>query len=476
MIKRISTLPWQLIILIALAIVRGLIYLALFPPWVAPDEPAHFEVIRIIGQEQQLPSSVYYKSTPINSELSYSFQTFRMWELLERSTPSQLLDNPQNLTQISFFNYPYPGQWILVDNYPLLPHTALSPLVYLFRGFDIATELYMLRFVSIILMTGVVTLAWLITKRVFPQKPQFWLAIPAFVIFLPMHTHIFASVNTDVFAIVLTSVLLLLLISFFDDGILILKVALVVVLLILALFTKRTVIFTWLWVGFTVILYLGYRRQWPAKRIALTGLGTIVSLGAVLIFIIFNADLLTNLNITLFNMNIGQNISAYFFASQNLSPAQLVETYIKSGLFAFITFWGNFGGATINIPWPWAWGLMIICAVIIIRAIIYLIKLFKESIPATQYQRNALIVFVAGTLLSLANAFFPVLAAGPRWGPPARYFFPVIIPIATFFFLGVRQLCPPKYRDTHLLYIWLAGLITYDTLVVTVILLPFLYG
>ena len=78
MIKRISILHWQLIILIALAVIRGLIYLSLFPPWVAPDEPAHFEVVRIIGQEQQLPTSNYYQATSIDIALEIAAEDYNI--------------------------------------------------------------------------------------------------------------------------------------------------------------------------------------------------------------------------------------------------------------------------------------------------------------------------------------------------------------------------------------------------------------
>lgn len=470
-----ALIHWQLILLLGLAFIRGLIYLSIFPPWVAPDEPAHFEAVRIIGQKQQLPSRDYYQSNPINPELSASFQTFRMWELLERVTPTELLQR-RRLNDVPFIHYPYPGKWVYAETYPLLPHQLLSFISGLVAPFDIAAELYILRLVSVTLSMLVTLLAWLITRRVFPDQPQFWLAIPAFILFLPMHTHIFASLNTDVFAITLTSFLLLLLISFFDQGLSAPKVVLVIILLALALFTKRTIVFTFLWVGFTGILYLGYRRNWPLKRMLIIGLVTLACLGLGLWLVISNAHLLTNSAITLFNMNIGGNLPVDHLFFQNLSAPELLRIYIRSGLFAFITFWGNFGGANINIPWAWAWALMLGSSLIICGALFYIMNQFRHPERTGGNQQLILIVFISGVGLSLLNAFFPVLVSGPTWGPPARYFFPVIIPVATFFFLGIWQLFPAKYRQTYLLPIWLAGLISYDLLVLTQVLIPYLYG
>jgi hypothetical protein len=464
---------WQLVLLIGLTLVRGLIYLSIFPPWVAPDEPAHFEAVRIIGQEGYIPSSAYYEATPVNAELSQSFQTFRMWELLERATPTWLLKE-EGLTDISFTHYPYPGRLIYADTYPILPHLLLSPISDLTASFDIATELYILRLVSIVLAIAVTIMAWLITRRVFPDQPQFWLAIPAFVVFLPMHTHIFASLNTDIFAILLASVLLFLLLSLFDRGLSRLKLLFAICLLLLALFIKRTLIFTFLWVGIAAIWYLGQRYQWPLKRIAQAGLITLALIGAGLSCVIINSQRLANSFITLFNMDIGRDLSFAFL--KHLSLSEITTIYIKSGLFAFITFWGDFGGANINIPWPWAWGLMAFCGLIGAGAFTHIFNAFRHPERCSPYQRHAFMIFITGIILSLTNAFFPVIVVGPTWGPPARYFFPVIIPIATFFFLGVRQLCPARYRPTYLLPLWLTGLVAYDALVMTRVLIPFLYG
>jgi hypothetical protein len=468
-----SIIFWQLVILIGLTLTRGVIYLSVFPPWVAPDEPAHFEAIRILGQEQQIPSYSYYASKPVNVELSQSFQMFRMWELLERPTPA--IDN-NDLSHISFINYPYPGRLIYADTYPILPHMLLAPISRLAASFDIATELYLLRFVSVALAIVVTLLAWLITRRVFPDQPQFWLAIPAFIIFLPMHTHIFASLNTDVFAIVLASILLLLLVSFFDQGASIFKIIWVACLLLLALFIKRTIIFTFLWVGIVAILYLGYRRNWPLKRVILIGSIILTCLGVGLWLVIINSYLLADSLITLFNMNIGKSLPFFYLLNQNLSSSEIITIYIKSGLFAFITFWGDFGGANINIPWPWAWGLMLLSGLIILGACLYTFDLFRNNEKMHGHRQIIFIIFIAGIILSLSNAFFPILVSGPTWGPPARYFFPVIIPIATFFFLGVWQLFPANYRQSYLLPLWLLGLVSYDALVMTQVLIPFLYG
>ena len=119
---------------------------------------------------------------------------------------------------------------------------------------------------------------------------------------------------------------------------------------------------------------------------------------------------------------------------------------------------------------------MALSVILIFGAAVYIFGSFQKPGRVNNFQRNVFIIFITGTILSLLNAFFPVLVAGPAWGPPARYFFPGIIPIATFFYLGAWQLCPAKYRQTHLLTVWLVAWVAYDALVIVRVLLPFLYG
>jgi len=253
-------------------------------------------------------------------------------------------------------------------------------------------------------------------------------------------------------------------------------ILLLLLLLFLALLTKRTLVFTILWVGLVATLYVGYRRQWAMKRIVIAGLAVVLFITIGLAWVILNPQVLDNSIINMFNINIAKQFAVLYLVERGASLPEILELYIKSGLFAFITFWGNFGGATTNIPWPWAWSLMAVCAVVLFGAGRYLYKAFTPAKGVSSYQKNVFIIFIAGIALSLLNAFFPVLVAGPSWGPPARYFFPMIIPIATFLFLGTWHLFPAKYRQVYLLPLWLAALVTYDALVISRVLIPFLYG
>ena len=44
-----------LLALLVLALLRGLVYLALLPPWQHYDEPTHFEYVQLIAERKKLP-------------------------------------------------------------------------------------------------------------------------------------------------------------------------------------------------------------------------------------------------------------------------------------------------------------------------------------------------------------------------------------------------------------------------------------
>ncbi len=467
---------WQLVILLALALVRGLIYLSVFPPWLAPDEPAHFEAIRIYNLVGTPPTEEYYRATPVDPNFAQSMKTFRLWEFSERVTPSQPLDSIRT-NLFDFMRYVYPGGLILAETHAMLPYVVLWPVSVIIQPLDTITELYLLRLVSVLLGLAVVAQAWHITRLVFPQQPQFWLAIPAFIVFLPMRTHIFAAVNTDVFAILLVSSMLWLVVIIFYRGLNWQRAVALLLLAVFTLFVKRTALFAIVWMGVAALFYLGYRRQWPLRRLLLGVLLTLALFAGLLVLALTNAGKLAALNITLFNVGfVNGPLTDIVLATDGLDWAQASQLIFRLVLFAHITFWGVFGFNNINIPWSLNYGLMLLTALVTLGAIIAVWQSVGRSRAEDNRYGSVITIFAVGVLLALLSAFFPGMFRGMAWGPQARYYFPVIIPLAIFFFLGVWQLCPARYRQRVVLPLWLLALIGFDVYVLGGLLLPYLYG
>ena len=67
-------------LLTALAVVHGLLYAFLIPPWQAPDEIAHFEYARLLA-ERWRPLSLADASPALEAEVIDSLYRFQAWTL-----------------------------------------------------------------------------------------------------------------------------------------------------------------------------------------------------------------------------------------------------------------------------------------------------------------------------------------------------------------------------------------------------------
>ena len=90
-----STQP-ILYLLLALALVRGVIYASVVPPWQAPDEPGQFERARAAL------TAAEWNSTSANGPAWYealiqSLFTFGYWDFLDDNRPVYTPNSPLNL-------------------------------------------------------------------------------------------------------------------------------------------------------------------------------------------------------------------------------------------------------------------------------------------------------------------------------------------------------------------------------------------
>jgi 4-amino-4-deoxy-L-arabinose transferase-like glycosyltransferase len=170
--------PVALILLIYLVV--GSLYAVYTPDWQAPDEPAHYNVVR------QLAEGTF----PVIEPADYD-QDFQGQAISSGFDPAY--DVPDR-----YFSYE--------DWQPPLYYLFLVPVYWLFDG-----ALEPLRLASLVLGAGVVLLAyevaWLIWRR------EAWaLTAAAFVAFLPQHLAVMASLNNDALAELLIAAILYLLV------------------------------------------------------------------------------------------------------------------------------------------------------------------------------------------------------------------------------------------------------------------------
>jgi hypothetical protein len=177
-----------LALLLALTLVRGLIFAVISPPWQAPDETGHFEYAWLIAQLGRLPTREDV-SPLLERELIESLYEWRYGESIGRPLPEQV---PARMEDLPPEIPAKRSRTILIERFSLA-YVWLAPFIWLFRHQDLVSQLYAVRFSSVVLELGVVWLAWLIFREVLPRQQWLVVSMTAFVVFLPQHAFINAS-------------------------------------------------------------------------------------------------------------------------------------------------------------------------------------------------------------------------------------------------------------------------------------------
>jgi len=411
----------------------------------------------------------------MHPEMDASFKRFRVWSMAGLASPQGFLTPGEPSRDPYIYYYPYHngGSVIVAGKYPLIYHLLLSPISALSKSLNIVQQLYLLRYVSLGLTTLAVVAAWFFARTIFPKSINPAVAISSFLIFLPMHMHINTSVNTDVLVTLFVSLYFLILAKILCETITSLRIITAGGLLILAVLTKPTALFIIPTTAVAIIVYLARRFQWKVWFLALLliAMGVSTFVGAILFYQISSGgreipNLLSFANSVTFG--------AHYFGREAFA------TYSHTIRWGFLSFWGLFGWASIPIPFSWVRVLWVVCfivgAAILIFFVKHVINLRDKSSKLKPYQKDILTVSLFGIIFSLIGVYTPIIATQSKiWGPPARYFFPALLPFTLYFYLGFQQLVPNRFTNWTL-PVWLSSLMLFDTAVIFHVLLPSIYG
>jgi hypothetical protein len=467
-----STWYTPLVLLIGLTLIRGLFYLSIFPPFLAPDESAHFEAIRLIGQQHQWPTAEVYQTTPMHPQMDALFEQFRLWTLVGLYSPTRNLGVTDNLF-IHYYPTQIAGSEVVADSYLMLYHVIVAPVSALFAPFDLATQVYILRVISVLFATLTVAVAWFTIQTIFPGKRLFALGAVSFIVFWPMHTHVTASINADGLAELIAALFFFILVKAWRNGFSFYKWLLLVGLLVVGMLTKPTMFFLLPTFVAVLIIYAGRRLMWTNRAVGglISSLFIATWIGAIFLYE---------------NSNGGRRLLAIFSEGINLpewtgyfTPAAL-KFYVGSLNFAVLSFGGLFGWSNIHIPWTWVKVWALILGIILVGVLLYvvqnLLEIGSRREHLNHYQKEILVIFLLAVGFCLMGVTLPiVITQSPSWGIHSRYYFPAIIPIALYLFLGTYQLMSNRLAK-FLWPCWLLFWFGYDLIVLIFVLIPYLYS
>jgi len=214
--------------MLLLALVFGVIFIFIVPPWQHYDEPTHFEYSWLIANRAGLPSVGEYDQ-PVRREIAAS--------MVEHGFYRDINFNP-NLLSIT------DRIWIgisQIGSKPLYYWLAALPL-RLIETTDITFQLYAERFVSLLFYLLTIAAAYGFAVEITPGKhPLRWL-LPLTILLLPGLVDILTSVNDDVAATALFSLFLWTGIRMIKRGFNWLRVLALISLSLLCFYTKTTVV------------------------------------------------------------------------------------------------------------------------------------------------------------------------------------------------------------------------------------------
>lgn len=189
--------PWRMAPerwILALALLNGLLYLALVPPWQHYDEPTHFEYAWLIASRETLPDPGDYDQD-LRREVAASMIEHGFFRGMDFIPDLLARDKPVWLG-VSEISHP-PFYYLLVA----------FPLRWISHA-DVTLQLYVARFVSLLLYLLSIWLAGRVVAELVPAGHVLRWAVPGMMALLPAYTDLMTAVNNDVGAVVVFSLFL----------------------------------------------------------------------------------------------------------------------------------------------------------------------------------------------------------------------------------------------------------------------------
>jgi hypothetical protein len=437
-----SILYW----LLALTLVRGLIYASVVPPWQAPDEPAQFERVRASLTEAEWNSTSKNEPTWYG-QISQSLFTFDFWDFLDSDRPSYSPEAPLG-NYIALYQEIYGGLYGSRAAYALIGW----PL-FLARDQDIILQLYLVRVNTMLMNVGIIWLAYLIVRAVFPSDTFLTVGVPLLILFNPQHTHMLSTVNNGNLAELLTTTTLYFMVQGSMGGFTWRNAAAILGFGLAAMWTKATAYFLPFAIGCVGLFYLGrYRRHWP--WLLLVSL-ILVSLG--FFFVPQRLRLLFSDALALLNSN-----TIY------------LDPIVPQDLFR--SFWAMPGWTIFQVHPFWYQIIGLACILAILGWIILLVTRWQLFFSAAAQPRlQALVIMAVAAVAALSLILGWNALTNSIVYRQGRSLYAVIVPISLFLMLGWRQLIPNSWRLVGLLTATILFFL-FDSLVLFGYIIPIFYS
>jgi 4-amino-4-deoxy-L-arabinose transferase-like glycosyltransferase len=211
--------------ILALYLILSIFYSLAIPVGEAPDEPAHVDYVQILLRTGQLPT------IPVGSaRFSYEAEQPPLYYLMQVGWIGLLWHNSNLLPSL--------------EGNPDFSFAKETPYNVYLHDYPIqdAVPVYLMRFLSILVGLGTLTLIWLAAREAWPDAPEPALLALGFAALLPGFTFTSATVTNDTMAALTGAGVLYLLLRAFRRGLDLRLAALTGLVLGLGLLSKRSLL------------------------------------------------------------------------------------------------------------------------------------------------------------------------------------------------------------------------------------------
>ncbi len=456
-----SRREWLLIaLLLIIMLLKGLLWSLALPLWQGPDEEDHYNVIQFIGESGRLPDIA---DTFLVDEVALSRQLADVGRLPyapeQRQAFSQTSLGPgeislSNLPPDTRFGFEQEAVGKLNKATPLYYMIAAVPYRLFIEG-DLLVRAQVQRIFSLLMSIGIVVVAYLIARLLFPRNAAMRLTIPTLVAFHPLMTQITAVISVDGFYVLFYSLLILLCILAFRDGFNWRMGLSIGIVFGIGFLTKPTIN------GFAPLIALLVVLEWwrgKARRREVIW-GALVM--GVTILAISGWWVIRSLRINndpfYFNPVLeGHRIIQNPF--YDYSPlAHMVDYYRSVYGGIFVTWWAHFGWLDTALP-PLTYDLLRVLTMFAILGLLWwLIRNWNSRPSLTSWRGGssnaplfvwaflALSIIVPVVLLQIYDLTFWWQYGNGR-GLQGRYWLGTIVPMLTFFAMGLLVWVPRRWK------------------------------
>lgn len=177
-----------LLIILSASLVLGIIYIIVTPPWQSPDEPTHFEYVKVLAEGE--PPWAPQPRPDLQETIIASLDRHDYWRYVREDRPSPL---PTTFRETPFL-FSAPTQ---IGKNPPLYYFFASLILRLSPALSVETELYRLRIFSLFFSITTVGLVWACAAEIFGSSSPICPAAAGITALLPQFMVIGTSVSPD---------------------------------------------------------------------------------------------------------------------------------------------------------------------------------------------------------------------------------------------------------------------------------------